>query len=903
MKRIEQIYEALERLQKASDEGITAKEICALVDTDRSNVSRYLNMLVDEGRVKKFEGRPVRFMTVFEKKVDVRGVDVTFANSFDHIIGANLSLQIPIQQAKAAIFYPPRGLHTLLLGETGVGKSMFAEHMYHFAKEVKMIKSDAPFVHFNCADYASNPQLLVAQIFGVKKGAFTGADKDREGLLTKAHEGILFLDEVHRLSPQGQEMLFTFIDKGSFRPLGDTDNVLKADVQIIAATTEDPGSYLLKTFTRRIPMTISLPALADRLLDERYQLIQVFINEESKRVNKSIYINKNSLISFLLYECVNNIGQLKSDIQLACAKAFLNYKSQDESYILITQMDLPHHVKRGMMKIKENRDEIDKLLKNKGDILRFYYDEDRQLTVESSPLEDDEPLFYDVIDEKIKTLKATGMSDEEINQLLNIDIDSHFKKYIGNLPRKIKKEDLIGIVDEQVIDTVIQIIAYASEQLNRNYDEKIIFALALHLHSSVERIRDGKRIYHPKLNFVRVQYEQEFMVAMEVAKLIDKSFDVQVPLDEIGYLTMFLATEADQIDAMEENGVYVVVVAHGNATASSMVQVAKSLVDAERVIGLDMSLSMKAESMYEIVKNEVMKLKDYDGILMLVDMGSLCNFGEMIYEETGLVIKTIDMVSTPVVLEACRKAELGRDITEIYNACKEMQQRSRRSRKKSLHDKKNLILTACFTGEGASEKLKAVIEERIDHMDHVTIESINILNRKEYLKKIDDYRKEYRLLAIVGTIDIDITGIPFISAVDVFSGNGIKQLEAIIDEEDGYYKIVKSLKEHITVTNVEKLMGSLRNFISDVEIELSKKIPHEVKTGIILHMSFLVEKMIKDQPETHFDGLEGFKSRYSREFLQVKGCLTTLEDYYQIHIGDDEVAYLCRMFIENTASV
>ena len=248
MKRIDQIYDTLKELEKKSEHGVSAHEICEVINADRSNVSRYLNLLVEEDKVDKIGGRPVLFKT---KAFTVKKEE----DSFTTLIGSGLSLMIPIQQAKAAIYYPPRGLHTLLLGETGVGKSMFAEKMYHFAKEVKMIPETAPFIHFNCADYASNPHLLVAQIFGVKKGAFTGADQNREGLLLKADQGILFLDEVHRLSPEGQEMLFTFIDKKTFRPLGETEETLSADVQIIAATTEDPGSYLLKTFTRRIPMT------------------------------------------------------------------------------------------------------------------------------------------------------------------------------------------------------------------------------------------------------------------------------------------------------------------------------------------------------------------------------------------------------------------------------------------------------------------------------------------------------------------------------------------------------------------------------------------------------------------------------------------------------------------------
>lgn len=91
---------------------------------------------------------------------------------------------------------------------------MFAETMYKYAKEIGKLKANAPFVAFNCADYANNPQLLMSHIFGVKKGTYTGAIMDRIGLVEKANEGILFLDEVHRLPAEGQEMLFYLIDKG-----------------------------------------------------------------------------------------------------------------------------------------------------------------------------------------------------------------------------------------------------------------------------------------------------------------------------------------------------------------------------------------------------------------------------------------------------------------------------------------------------------------------------------------------------------------------------------------------------------------------------------------------------------------------------------------------------------------
>ncbi|AIS51487.1 transcriptional regulatory protein LevR [Thermoanaerobacter kivui] len=201
MKRIDKVYNCLKELcnkqfaEKREVVGVSAMEIAHALNIQRTNASSDLNTLFREGKVIKVEGKPVLYKV---KELDMVSdeSDMVVKDVFDSIIGANLSLKNAVQQAKAAIIYPPNGLHTLLLGETGTGKSMFAEVMYSFPKEIGRIKRNAPFVTFNCADYANNPQLLMSQLFGVKKGAYTGADKDRIGLVEKADGGILFLEEL-----------------------------------------------------------------------------------------------------------------------------------------------------------------------------------------------------------------------------------------------------------------------------------------------------------------------------------------------------------------------------------------------------------------------------------------------------------------------------------------------------------------------------------------------------------------------------------------------------------------------------------------------------------------------------------------------------------------------------------
>ena len=899
MKKIDKVYRLLQDLESQGKENISAEELMQHLNLDRTSISRYLNELFRKGKVIKINSRPVLYSLAKEEasseKIDIK------AGSLDKLIGADFSLKISIQQAKAAILYPPTGLHTLILGETGVGKSMFAELMYEFSKECNILKKNAPFIRFNCADYADNPQLLISQIFGVKKGAYTGADHDKEGLLTKANKGILFLDEVHRLPPQGQEMLFTFIDKGSFRPLGETENIVKVQVQIIAATTEYSKSTLLKTFLRRIPMVIELPPLRERSLVERYYLLVDFIKAESKRLNKSIYIDKSALTSYLLYDCPNNIGQLKSNIQLASAKAFLKYKTNNIGHILIDQEDLEQEVKKGLMKIQDYRKEINEIFKNKGDILRFNYSEEGIINNEIISLENNESseIFYDVIEKKLSLLKSQGLSEKEINQILNIDIESYFSKYMNKLPEKLPKDQLYKFVTMEIGDTVEEILNVAKERLNKSFDEKVYIGLAIHLQGSIERIKNGNKIYNPKLNFIRIHYSSEFLVAMELAKIIDSKFNVEIPLDEIGYLAMFLASDLYESEIKKESKVGILVIMHGDSTASSMVRVANSLIGEVYTEALDMPLTMKAEKMYDAAKNKIIEMDKGKGVLLLVDMGSLTNFGEMISEETGISIKTIDMVSTPIVIEACSKALLGRELQSIYKSCLELSRCRIETRGNNYSKKKFLIITACFTGEGASETLKQILIQSLTKSYNIEIIALNILDHNDFLTHVDSLSEKYKIIALVGTVNMFIENIPFIPAPDILSGEGVKKINKLIEVEENYMKIDQSLKNHLNLDNVEDLVEDCRVIIRNTEEILSIIINEEAKTGIILHLAFMIDRIKNKSGTIVKEDINSMRDIYTKEFILIKQTLKPLEEKYDVNINDDELANIVKIIINN----
>jgi transcriptional regulator with AAA-type ATPase domain/transcriptional regulatory protein LevR len=351
--KIEKIYDQLIKLIHSNPEGVSASELAQALKLSRSVASRYLNELAKKKQVYKQPGKPVKYFPVIAGQTEIlNSIETKSAMPPDFIsllskgkinlIGSELSLKPLVEKAFAALFYPAKGLHILLSGETGVGKSYFAEFLAKSASFYN--QKEIPFITFNCANYAQNPELLMGQIFGIKKGAYTGANMDEVGLVQQANGGILFLDEIHRLPPSGQEMLFYLIDKGLYRRLGEADTNRYAQVTVIGATTESLESALLPTLLRRFSIKLTIPPLRERSKDERKQFLQFFLEQEAKKMNIVLKIDHECQDAFLTYACRGNIGQLKSDIQISCARAFLRYIKKSDNTVTIRKEDLPSQV-------------------------------------------------------------------------------------------------------------------------------------------------------------------------------------------------------------------------------------------------------------------------------------------------------------------------------------------------------------------------------------------------------------------------------------------------------------------------------------------------------------------------------------------------------------------------------
>lgn len=157
------------------------------------------------------------------------------AESFDTIIGKSAPIAEAIRQArKVATTEVP----VLINGETGTGKEVFAHAIHNGSK-----RSERPFVALNCSAFSR--ELLESELFGYKAGAFTGAVRDKRGLLEEAHRGTLFLDEIGEMAPELQSKLLRVIETGEFVKVGDTKTT-KVDVRILSATNRNLKDEIVK---------------------------------------------------------------------------------------------------------------------------------------------------------------------------------------------------------------------------------------------------------------------------------------------------------------------------------------------------------------------------------------------------------------------------------------------------------------------------------------------------------------------------------------------------------------------------------------------------------------------------------------------------------------------------------
>lgn len=851
--------------------GVTAQETADALGIWRNDAAVELNRLVAEGKLQREGKKNIRFFPTPAKEeglpVDETGVDAPERKKhFYDLVGADGSLRYQLRVAMAAVAYPPIGLNMLITGPTGSGKSHFARTLWKYASETGAFgraSGDIPFVVFNCAEYADNPQLLLSHLFGYKKGAFTGALENKEGLVEQANGGILFLDEIHCLSARGQESFFSLLDSGVFHRVG--DNTPRTSRFMLIGATTKPLTDLLETFLRRMPVLISMPSLFDRPVQERLELVEHFYTEEALHIGQTLRIQKDVLNSILNYSLHSNLGILKNLVQLSCAKAFLreSIKGNQTGEISVTFSDLS-------FQIYNDAPDMEKSLSG-------YQHFTEELVVPNQHIRTDKAdtsLLVDVYDFVESRLfgeenhpKGTG----NLQQIIISEIDS----YYIDLERTLRSLDL----DQKLLGSVLlpgsigvcrEFLDRASVALDHVYPPTTATLLAMHISQYVNRMRSEQPVFPLGIRDLQ-GYNKEVAFLQENRDWLSQVIHVPISTDEVKCLSVLLHQAGQK---REKPPVQLTLASVNDSVAAGMARHLNTVYGTNHVHWLD---STADGTIFQALCQHLRAFHGESGNLIFTDMNMLTALEPELIEATGVPCRIIPILEQRLLMEACRLTlhptqenldELkGQIMEEYFRLVLHFFQNSHLDlpvlqEKYAMAPPKKVILSICITGIGSARSIRDILQKRLSYIPMLRIVAVSSLQDVQQIAV--QYGNALRL--VVGTVDPDIAGVPFISADRVFSHEGLMTIAAVVD--DWEMDSGKSLTQPKETSNGETrnlLVQSMPciaphidgqmavDCIERMTQELEQKhyhrpLPQDVKVRLFMHAASMLERNIVGVP-------------------------------------------------------
>lgn len=894
------LFNNFDELKKQS--GVVTEDIVKKFNLSRTQSSRLLNDLVKSDNLIKINSRPVIFLpkskindvigptkkSIYENVDELNNECKLLKQEivFNSIIGHDNSLKEVIEQIKTAVLYPNGGLTIMLTGESGVGKTFLAKIIYKYSVSSNVLEKNAPYNVLNCAQYYNNLELLSSILFGYVKGAYTGANESRAGLIEQSDGGVLFLDEVHRLNSEGQEKLFTFMDTGTFSRIGENGVIRRARVRLVFATTESLSEFL-QTFLRRIPINIYVPNIEERGTIEKRKIVEHFIYEESKVLGLPIEITQITLNTILKIKFKGNIGECKNVIKYACGRAYAKNQRRNGN-IFVTLQDLPRNI------YIENID-IFQFQSSKSIVFS-----PKQFSLEISNGGNKRNIIYQSI---IKCLDYFDrLEKNEITKEL-------FSKKSSNLIIRLMDNLVFSNNDENnnvLMELIISIMQdiFRNLEVNNNikYDGNNVLAFSSYLYLKEESYQlsdEYKALESKLLIYLRKENYKEYSIVNKVSTLITNRLDMY--LNNVDIIIMIIFVKSTII-RMKFNQVNAIIVAHGYATASSMANVCNRILGKNVFTAIDMPINSTIADVSKQMSRYLDGYRIKNGLIVLFDMGSL----NLIYGDLKNKINSpmlfIDQISTISALEVGNLLMQGKNIEEIA----EIMDEEIKPNIQLYYPQKNkeyAIVSSCFTGIGTAIKIQHLLSESLIGIVDVKIipydyDSLVSMGDKDPIFEM------YDVLAIVGTANPNVNGVDFILLEDIISGKGeddvfrifskVVENEKIKNINDSIVKNFSLIRviDSLTILDSKKIIERIEEGINVIESIQKKKLPNDKKIALYVHLSCMIERLVRKAEIEEYTDMNLLIRNHHSEVKLIKNAFSVLEKSYSVQIPISEIGYI-----------
>lgn len=789
--------------------------------------------------------------------------------NFDKLIGNKDSLSGIVDKIKATVSYPEQGLPLLLQGPTGTGKTFMAKLAYEYCIDTGLIESNKQFVQVNCSEYTHNPELLTANLFGYKKGAFTGADSDNLGLLHFADGGVLFLDEVHGLKAECQEKLFLYMDQGIYHLLGDNDKWYESKCRIIFATTENPKKVLLKTLQRRIPVMLEIPSLAERGLNEKMALIHYLYKKEEQRIEGEIRISSNVYQVLLETSFVGNIGELANVIQSSCVNALYE---QPPGFLDIQVYHLPEEIMARvnptiLLGSTQQMMHLDALVpKMKNEKIICLYDNLISLLDHSQNFEEDARRLIEEYTEDIlfsKKYKGSNYALDIITRVMDMVTDRY--------GFRVSRNELVSIAN------------FVSEY---HKNAHIIVGWKEKYQDQVSRL----------IQYVESNFSKEYRIAKEAFDFF--KYNLNESLDEMALIIITVSLRK-YINHNLKSKTLSIILAHGFSTASSIAESVNKLLDTYIFDAIDMPLNVDSSSIANKLSSYLDEIGQIDQLYLLVDMGSLENIYRGL-ELKGTNVALINNVSTKLALQIGDGIKQNKDMEDIFDEIEKAEPYNIQLEINKI--KEPVILCSCASGTGTAMKLQKIISDSLPPEKNIKVQTYDYATLLE--KKLNDsIFLDKEIVCVIGTLDPNLTGVKYIGIEDLIIETGNENLREYFKnyfDEKEMEIFEKNILKNFSLTNVmnsltilnpTKLLEQVSKAIDELQVDLNMIFKNNTCFGLYVHICCLIERLLTNQQVMQLNN-QNFAKEHSDFILSVKKVMKEVERFYNVDIPIEEIEYI-----------
>jgi transcriptional regulatory protein LevR len=495
-------------------------------------------------------------------------------------------------------------------------------------------------------------------------------------------------------------------------------------------------------------------------------------------------------------------------------------------------------------------------------------------------------------------MRRVGAGQAQIDEVIDHIIAGYYEQY-GQKAETGAAENIGRFVGAEVTSTVEKMLSIAAAELGRTWGDNIRYGLCLHLKSAIQRVQQGLRIVNPRLGNIRREMPKILEVAQKAIQTAEQDFNIRLPLDEAGFVALFLASEGASI--MRHPVVQVIVVAHGKGIATGMAETTNRLLGVNIINGFDMTFDENPSAVYTRIREYLEQRGDVVDVLLLVDMGSLVNYAGDLERELKIRVKCLSLVSTLHVLEAGRKTLLGYSLYDVYEDARRISIRflDEYHALSKQPVQQLYLLSICTTGEGSAHLLHDYLSEKLDLKGICKIIPLQLADHRALDEKIEHLKDSGRIIGVISAFTTNIPA-PHYKISSSMTPQGIARIQRRIDTEAVFIQVEDNLFKTLASLQGSTAIGEIRSMLGRIERALGVELSGEMLVGVFCHIGCMLDRLKHGESVGVFPDKGALLEKYPAETRLIEQECRRLSELYGVQIPQDEVCYILVFFTKES---